>query len=129
MWKRSPSSLSSLLRTSSWHYVKTVQIRIFFWSVFSRIRTRNNSVFTDFSCSVNKIDSIELIHLRLFQKLYYSNASRQETFRVCFYQYYSDLSKTSTLKGFDISKLMTFEKITQRSQILQSAWRGMYTLS
>ena len=40
------------------HCVKSVQIRIYFWSVFScvrteyrKIRTRNNPVFSHFSCS------------------------------------------------------------------------------
>ena len=37
------------------HYVKGVQIRRFFWSVFSRIRTRKNSVFGQFSRSVKLI--------------------------------------------------------------------------
>ena len=32
--------------------VKSVQIRRYFWSIFSSIRTRNNSVFEQFSCSV-----------------------------------------------------------------------------
>ena len=33
------------------HRVKSVQIRSYFWSVLSCIRTRNNSVFAHFSCS------------------------------------------------------------------------------
>ena len=33
------------------HCVKSVQTRSFFWSVFSCIRTRKNSVFGHFSCS------------------------------------------------------------------------------
>ena len=43
------------------HCVKSVQIRSYFWSVFScirteyrKMRTRNNSVFGHFSCSVTK---------------------------------------------------------------------------
>ena len=32
-------------------YVKSVQIRSFFWSVFSRIQTRKNSVLGHFLCS------------------------------------------------------------------------------
>ena len=34
------------------HCVKSVQIRSYFWSIFSCIRTRNNSVFGHFSRSV-----------------------------------------------------------------------------
>ena len=37
------------------HCVKRVQIRSYFWSVFSCIRTRNNYVFEHFSCSVHNI--------------------------------------------------------------------------
>ena len=47
------------------HYVESVQIRSFFWSVFSRIRTeygkirtRKNSVFGHFSRSDNKEDNL-----------------------------------------------------------------------
>ena len=46
---------------TTWHYAKIVQIRSYFWSVFScirteyrKIRTRNNSVFGNFSRSVNR---------------------------------------------------------------------------
>ena len=41
--------------------MKSVQMRSFFWSVFSRtrIRTRKNSVFGHFSHSVYKIDEIK----------------------------------------------------------------------
>ena len=35
-----------------YHWVKSVQIRVFFWSAFSRIRTWKNSVFGHFSSSV-----------------------------------------------------------------------------
>ena len=40
-----PNILSSIV------CVKSVQIRSFFWSIFSRIWTRKNSVFGHFSCS------------------------------------------------------------------------------
>ena len=36
---------------NQFQYVKSVQIRSYFWSVFSCIRTRNNSVFGHFSRS------------------------------------------------------------------------------
>ena len=38
------------------HCVKSVQIRSFFWSVFSHIRARKNSVFWHFSHSANEAD-------------------------------------------------------------------------
>ena len=41
------------------HFVKCVQIQSFFWSVFSRIRTRKNSVFGHFSRSGYKATTYE----------------------------------------------------------------------
>ena len=38
------------------HFVKSIQIGVFFWSVFSFIRTKKNSVFEHFSCSVQDIN-------------------------------------------------------------------------
>ena len=52
--------------TSKWllevltHYMKSVQIRSYFWSVFSCIRTRNNSLFGHFSC--NDCAILEIFH-------------------------------------------------------------------
>ena len=43
------------LNVYSLHYVKSAQIRIFFWSVFSYIRTRKNSVSGHFSRNVVRI--------------------------------------------------------------------------
>ena len=39
------------LKNKHVHCVKSVQIRTFFWSIISRIRTRKNSVFGHFSSS------------------------------------------------------------------------------
>ena len=50
LW-RIETSCSSFYDFDKWHYVKSVQIRSFFWSVFSSIRTRKNSVFGHFSRS------------------------------------------------------------------------------
>ena len=47
------------------HCVKSVQIRSYFWSVFSCIRPGNNSVFGHFSCSECKILSLA-IHDKIF---------------------------------------------------------------
>ena len=45
-------SLTQLHLEVLWHCVNSVQIRIYFWSVFSCIGTRNNSAFGHFSRSV-----------------------------------------------------------------------------
>ena len=41
------------------HYVKSVQIRIFFWSVFSRIQNKKNSVYRHFSRNECRLQNIK----------------------------------------------------------------------
>ena len=55
--------------SSNWHYVKSAQIRSFFWSVFSciqseyrKIPTRKNSTFGHFSCSVGPARRASLLN-------------------------------------------------------------------
>ena len=51
------------------HYVKSVQIRSYFWSVFSCIWTRNNSVFGHFLCSetCHLKQGLQLHNMNIFQ--------------------------------------------------------------
>ena len=65
------------LNEQKWYYMKNVQIRSYFWSVFSRIqsecgkiRTRNNSVFGHFlrsmdcqCCIQNQNDSVQMLRV------------------------------------------------------------------
>ena len=45
---------SQIIILRAWHCVNSVQIRSYFWSIFSCIRTRNSSVFGHFSRSVDE---------------------------------------------------------------------------
>ena len=62
----------SALISVFYHCVECVQIRSYFWSVFSCIRTRNNSVFGYFSQSVFLTTNFQIVD-RIFQITLSSN--------------------------------------------------------
>ena len=53
------------------HYVKSVQMRSFFWSECEKIRTRKNSVFGQFSRSIDKWDFWKIIQEKKTNKKEY----------------------------------------------------------
>ena len=67
--------LTIVTRSLVWHItrilycVKSVQIRSYFWSLFSRIRTRNNSVFGHFTRSATSASERYNSHKRFSIKI------------------------------------------------------------
>ena len=109
-----PFQTSKIDHFAKKHYTKSVQIRIFFWSVFSctrteyrKIRTRKNSVFGHFSRSDSLVDFkvvrllIERAHLKnQFKRLddFLLRISNAKQICLCFNKHHKYLRMYQKLK-------------------------------
>ena len=98
-WLRTMHCLKNSIFVRNFHCSKNVQIRSFFWSVFSRIRTkyrdsrgkpsysvkygklrsRKNSVFGHFSCSTSFYHNKAIFTSRISEFLHQDNTFRQRS--------------------------------------------------
>ena len=117
----------AILSKSPVHCMKSVQIRSYFWSVFSciqseyrKIRTRNNSVFGHFSCSGQQAETVLKLyfHHRNFPENVQTKNAKQLPAKQHFGLFFNQSLSLQRLKKRKFHFVFHFEVATGSSNTL-----------